>query len=313
MKLFIFPVLFCALSPVVGDVHIDYLVARVPLAEWLDLNHVQTVEECAIDCGEACNNMFDRDHSCNAIIFDESNDVCTRAFYGQPSGTGIKKTGLRLAWASTVFSNNPRFNEEKAIDGDSKTYFHSKHAVNEKYPWLAIDLVWPEKVTKVKMISARYTLTAVEERTHDIEVRVGNDKPFKKNIKGKGDTLCRANPVCGVFKGPAEPEEEFSVTCSAPLIGRYVTLQKNVQQKAGSAINFSEVIIESSPDDTKIEILLRQEPYPGQCPEDHPYSYNYGQGCCSKGKGSSSFYDKTCLGTTGSCFGASCLPYQYKP
>ena len=157
-----------------------------------------------------------------------------------------------------------------------------------------------------------------EERTQDIEVRVGNDKPFKKNPRGKGDTLYSVNPVCGVFKGPAEPEKEFSVTCSAPLIGRYVTLQKNVQQKAGSAINFSEVIIESSPEDSedtkeKIEILLRQEPYPGQCPEDHPYSYNYGQGCCSKGKGSSSFYDKTCFGTAGSCFGSSCLPYQYKP
>ena len=306
------------ISPSVRGENIDYLPIKIPLSDWLTTTHVQTVENCVIDCGEGCNKMFDNDMSCNAIIFDESNNVCTRALYAPGPPLDQRGTGLRVAWASSVWASG--YNEERAIDGKSVgAFFHSASNDNndETFPWLAIDLVWPEKVSKVEMVPR----PELEARTHNIEVRVGNDKPFEKRTHHS--TLFKGNSVCGVFEGPAEPKTPSTVTCSAPLLGRYVTLQKIKELDLGleytmTDLNFVEVIIDSSPvvgpdnEVEKIEILLRENPVPGECPSDHPYAYNYGYGCCSKRKGST-FYKTSCSGASAPCFGIPCLHYQYKP
>ena len=303
----IFFVILVATS-VQGDViNIDYLKARIPLGDWLSLEHIQTVEECVLDCGELCNEMFDTHQSCNAIIFDESNNVCSRFLYVPQPPSELKGTGLRVAWASSLYSSTYR--EQKAIDGDLVNgFFHSREAPPEKFPWLAIDLVWPEKVTKVVIIKRKNA----EERTHDIEIRVGNDKPFQ--YRTSGDTLYTSNAVCGLYKGPGDNETESSVTCSTPLTGRYVTLQRIVVSSTTS-INFQEVVIESSPAEDKtggemIEILLREDPTPGVCTSSHPYATNRGKICCSK-RSSYSFWN-ACYGQRTPCFVPPCLNYEFK-
>ena len=304
-------IIFSTILMIRGDINIDYWPTKIPLSDWLAAPHVQTVEDCPIDCGEGCNKMFDKDLSCNAIIFDESNNVCTRAFYSPGPPFDQRGTGLRVAWASSLYS--PGYNEKKAIDGNhANGFFHSAAKSGERFPWLAIDLVWPEKVTKVKMISRK----EYESRTSDIEVRVGFEKPFEKRTNG--DTLFKANSVCGVFKGPAIPDIASSVPCSTPLLGRYITVQKIVEVVPTlTDLNLVEVIIDSSPtvgpenEIEMIEILLRENPAPGECPSDNPYAYNYGYGCCSKGTGSS-FYEETCSGEAAPCFGTPCLHYQYR-
>ena len=78
---------------------IDYLSERIPLGDWIGTTLNQSVERSALECAIVCNNMFDLDMSCNAIIFDTSNNVCTRAWFitGPP-----EYEDLRVAWASSV-------------------------------------------------------------------------------------------------------------------------------------------------------------------------------------------------------------------
>ena len=273
------------------------------------------MEECSLDCGELCNHVFETDQSCNAYIFDESNNVCTRALYEAEPSLELKGTGLRVAWSSNSGT------EMSAIDGNENTLFQT--GTSETLPWLAIDLVWPEQVKKVEIIKT----PKKEKLTHDIEVRVGNEKPFKDGFKGK--TKYTTNSVCGVFKGPGRRGIESSVTCSTPLTGRYVTLQKIVpstytytvyttdgsprNKTKNNPLNFMEVVIDSSPVETgggKFEILLRQEPYPGQCTSEHPYAISLGESCCSVGS-SASYWSSSCKGKKLACFKPPCLNFQY--
>ena len=308
MKHNTFPLLpfFYAIS-LAQEENIDYWTSRIPLDYWLSLKHVTTVEESTLDCGEGCNQMFDTDHSCNAFIFDESTNICTRALYTIEPPLELRGTGLRVAWASSIYGSP--YNEEKLMDRILENFFHSAEML-EQFPWIAIDLVWPEVVTKVEMIKR----DTYEFRTHDIEVRVGPEKPFERRTNK--DTLYKDNPVCGVYKGPGKPGTESSVTCSEPLTGRYITLQKIVPQPLGESINLGEIIIESSPmmvsgnQGNTIEILLREHPITGECPSDHPHAYDYGYRCCSL---VSSYYSSGCRGQALECFGTPCLNYQYRP
>ena len=92
---------------VVISVHggISYLPHKILLADWLGLNPIQTSERSAIECATGCNKLFKLDKSCNAIIFDESNNICSKAAYvlGPPDG---ENTGLRVAWASSVHGDH---------------------------------------------------------------------------------------------------------------------------------------------------------------------------------------------------------------
>jgi hypothetical protein len=58
---------------------------------------------------------------------------------------------------------------------------------------------------------------------HNLQIRVGDTLPTSGL---SGDSLISANAVCGAFVGPSQtqPNNEFTVTCSAPLKGRYISL-----------------------------------------------------------------------------------------
>ena len=168
--------------------------------------------------------MFDKDLSCNSIIFDESNNVCTRAFYSPGPPFDQRGTGLRVAWASTIYSHG--YNEKRAIDADHvNDVFHTNAKPGERIPWLAIDLVGPEKVTKVKMTN----------RNHGHKVL-------------KSELVMTNLLKSAQMAGPAIPDIASSVPCSAPLIGRYVTQQKIMElQPTLTDLNLVEVILDSSP------------------------------------------------------------------
>ena len=201
------------------------------------------------------------------------------------------------------------------------------------HPWVAIDLLTEHRVTKVDLVERkRFKDGAL--RTKDIEIRVGNDKPYKHGTSES--TLYKNNKVCGLFEGPGEAEGISSVPCTAPLIGRYVTIQKIVPEDSlrHRPINFAEVIIESSPVSTtggnKIEILLREptedSPAPGQCTSDYPFAFKHGDKCCSTGYEDNSdpdWVDKwsygflnygsdTCGGKTIDCGAPPCLNHEFQ-
>ena len=109
--------------------------------------------------------------SCNSIIYDESDNTCAVAWYHRvPEG----KPGLRVAWSSSVYNNKfPWFTIDRNVGDDN---FFSTKDDKDDYPWLAIDLIRPEKVKRVE-IKNRINY---EMRTRDIEVRVGYEKSFAR-------------------------------------------------------------------------------------------------------------------------------------
>ena len=150
--------------------NIDYLSERIPLVDWIGTKLNQSVERSALECAIVCNNLFDLDMSCNAIIFDASNNVCTRAWFI----TGpTEDTGLRVAWASSVHTSMSAW---FAIDRNTRgsatdeNIFHLAEN-GEKFPWLAVDLITAHKVTEVTLLGRK----DYEHRTVDIEIRVGHE------------------------------------------------------------------------------------------------------------------------------------------
>ena len=311
-----------------SDYHIDYSIAKVPIAEWLEVALTPTVEECVIDCAEGCNKMYEIDMSCNAVIYDESNNLCTRAAYVAPPSEG---TGLRIAWASSA-----HLAAWFAID----RYLYGSRAKSNiwlgsraEHPWYAVDLILTQKVWKVEMVQRPHDCAS---KMRNIEIRVGHDRPFPRNTNG--DKLYKSNTICGFFGGPAVKNTTATVECSTPILGRYVTLQQTITYECETdiaGVSWSEILILSEPAEysgPSIEILLREstedDPHPGTCPKSHPYAYNGGAGCCEMGmedissgndwvtKGSHGLlhYDSTTCGkTTVPCPGKdSCYNYQFQ-
>jgi len=132
MKLFQIVLIFSYLDFFLVHGGISYLPRKIPLGEWLALDHTQTSETCDIECAKKCNQDFIYNkirytsktssyrstNPCNAVIFDESNNICTRTWYtpaGPPAG---KHTGLRVAWASSVLGHSfPWFAIDRNVRG----------------------------------------------------------------------------------------------------------------------------------------------------------------------------------------------------
>ena len=180
------------------------------------MSNISDIEtRSVVECAISCNKLLSK--GCNGFVYDETTQVCTR---GAVATLVEADPGLKVAWSSSE-----QLSSWFAIDGlsqvswDNRNVFHTLRN-NEKYPWLAIDLVNVKEVQGVKMVNVE---SANSENTVDIEVRVGNVKPFPANTKGS--SLITSGIVCGFFEGPAQPGSTSSVTCSVPLIGRYITLQ----------------------------------------------------------------------------------------
>ena len=186
LKLFI-PILSLIYLHVYGNILFE--VKDVPKAEWLASVNKKIVVKSPVECAIRCNKMYEADMSCNSIIFEKSDNTCTLGWYLRlPRG----EPGLRVAWASSVQDNCfPWYAIDKKV-GDA---FFSTKDYGGKHPWLAIDLVRPEKVSKIEIKSR----SAYEKRTRDIEVRVGLEKPFEGGTN-RG-TLYISNTICGLMRG----------------------------------------------------------------------------------------------------------------
>ena len=195
MEFFFSVLLFVPAWPIQAA-QISYHAARVPLSEWLAATHTHSVEECDIECARGCNTMWEKDFSCNAVIFDESSDDCTRALVLAPSPN--TSTGLRIAFTSDARNGHPPFFAiNRRLDGTAKNWDIYLSSGKENHSWFAVDLITAQKVKKVGIVQ-RVTIYA--EYIKDIEIRVGDEKPFPGWTNG--DTLYKSNTVCGFFAGP---------------------------------------------------------------------------------------------------------------
>ena len=157
----------------------------------------------------------------------------------------------------------------------------------DTHPWFSIDLIVPLEITGIEIVERKDKWAHL---TNNIEVRVGDTKPF--DAMTNGNTLYSSNTVCGVFIGPGQVGDISVVTCSQPLTGRYVTLQRISMDDM--FINWSEVLIKSKSMESKITEILKMDadknpvakcpPTTGlsECPSTHPYSYKQGNSCCKE-------------------------------
>ena len=294
----------------------------VPKAEWLVSVNRNIVVRSPVECAIRCNKMYEANMSCNSITFDNSDNICTLGWYQKSPS---REPGLRVAWASSVRGDNfPWYAIDKKI-GDA---FFSTVDWADDYPWLAIDLVRPEKVNKVEIKSR--SRKKYKRRTHDIEVRAGLEKPFARDTNG--DTLYTINTVCGFNAGPANDEADFIIECSTPIDGRYVTVQR-IKTSEQPALNIVEVLLETEPlDATVVETVkvlerpshnVERPSHNGQCRKEYPFAYEGGSRCCNTGfddpndldgvwrNGFLNFDSKGCNGNSQPC-PLGCMNYQYQ-
>ena len=108
---------------------------------------------------------------------------------------------------------------------------------------------------------------------------------------------------------------------SEPLIGRYVTLQKVIEDDPhGKAINFKEVVVDSNPVNFTLEEAIEMAVdssfnFPViQCPSSYPWAYIGGERCCSTaGCIEHIHFDKQiCDGSNIQCSNQPCYNYNYQ-
>ena len=61
------------------------------------------------------------------------------------------------------------------LDSGIRRYFRTS---GDNHPWLAIDLIIPHEITGIEIFEREYKDA---DRTNNIEVRVGDTKPFNAN------------------------------------------------------------------------------------------------------------------------------------
>ena len=106
-----------------------------------------------------------------------------------------------------------------------------------------------------------------------------------------------------------------------PLIGRYVTLQKVIEDDPhGKAINFKEVVVDSNPVNFTLEEAIEMAVdssfnFPViQCPSSYPWAYIGGERCCSTAGSIDQihFDEKNCDGSSIQCSNQPCYNYNYQ-
>ena len=210
-----------------------YSTKVVSIDEWTVSDQVQIKAISTVHCGILCMNKYEKDRSCSAITFDQENSLCTAARLAY-------FTSLKVAWASSIYGG---LNAGFAIDRNYQTgtlalknIFRSQ---KEFHPWFAVDLLRPHSVTSIRIVE-RTDENA--DRTRNIEARVGDCKPYEAGTNVS--TIFTINSVCGTFDGPGVVGTTSVITCSTPLIGRYVTLQR-LSTESTTEINWSKIFIDS--------------------------------------------------------------------
>ena len=285
---------------------------NMSLQEWIASSKINLRERSAVECGLKCQ----RNSTCTAIVYDDASNSCTLI-------QRLKRShGLKIAWSSSVLANkrHPSF----AVDGNAWTGCFITKNNGDKYPWIAIDLLTEEKVTGV-MLMERNNVYA--NRTKNIEVRVGNEKPFERNTNG--NSVYTINKVCGLIDGPGIASGTTTLNCQIPIYGRYVTLQR--MEGRATIINWMEVVVETETQtstmmDMDISILTYIQRLAflkpkcdnavdySQCPMDFPYAVRRGELCCSSAVSSVNFDSEDCTnGESNDCQNKPCVNFGCQP
>ena len=110
----------------------------------------------------------------------------------------------------------------KSIDGrvwknDLAAPIDIFHSNREPFPWLEIEL------ENERMISGLFILNKYRhgDRLKDLEVRVGDSSV----PEGQTGTELTTNTVVGNFPGPGEDGETYEIKFSAPVRGKFISLQ----------------------------------------------------------------------------------------
>ena len=283
----------CIILTCFGQKEAEFTAMPVSLGEWEASEKIVLHALSPIQCGIICLTKYENDKSCIAIHYDETTSLCTLtklAYFSK---------GLRHAWASSVYEG---LNAWFAIDGNGKTGSFEMENIfctgdnGDIHPWLAIDLLVTHDVTGIEIIERKDNSA---QRTNNIQIRIGNTKPPDAGTNGNimmpdagtnGNIMIDENAECGVFIGPGDVNIKSVVTCTQPIIGRYVTLQR-ISVGDVNVINWSEVWIKTEKIElnTKeiLEMVLKHRmfqcpPTVGftECPGSHPYSYRQGDFCC---------------------------------
>ena len=184
-------------------------------AEWEHSSQNKSFVTSTIECGIACYKTNKENNSCNSIYFDKTTSLCYKA---KLIHAPARDSGLRVAWSSsTIHTRHAGFTMDKiTTQFGSTNIFASK---NDKFPWLAVDLLVPHEVTGVQMVERK---DCCAQRTNNIEMRVGYVKPFES---GNGEMIYTSNEICGMFVGPGVVGKISPISCTSPLVRRFVTLQ----------------------------------------------------------------------------------------
>ena len=281
---------------------------NISLDELITSPKIYIKERSAVECGLKCH----RNISCTAIDYVEANRSCTLIQLTKRS------RGLTIAWASSVLNRNYA---SRVVDGSIKTnMFHSVHN-GDKCAWLALDLLTPHEVSGVKLIERNDNYAY---RSKNVEVRVGNEKPFDRNTNG--NSMYATNQICGQIEKPGIPGGTTHLECKIPLQGRYVTLQR---KEDGNVLNWMEVVIETNSltsMESKITVLMdvkrrallvprcdHRVDY-SECPANFPYAVRQGEICCSEADSTTNFDAPSCEnGDPYECADKPCINYGCQP
>ncbi|KAG2450997.1 hypothetical protein HYH02_004268 [Chlamydomonas schloesseri] len=110
-----------------------------------------------------------------------------------------------------------------------------RSAANDTKPWLSVFLTRNYVVTHVKIYNAPGNMS---DYMSNLEVRVGGVGAGSLNATA----FLSQNELCGTVTGPVSSGGVVTVTCTKPLVGRWVTLQKVAPTKrtGASSPTFSE-------------------------------------------------------------------------
>ena len=184
---FLFIILpFCSAINHVQFDYVDYSIEKWTASDKMSFT-ANSMAECVVRCIAKSNR---EKFFCSGVLYNESDGICNLA------ELVYFPNKLRVAWSSSTRSET--HSAWKAIDNESddKGKYFASTTKKDIYPWYAIDLIYEHEVHRIEIVERDIDIYA--SKTNDIEVRVGNERPFEANTNG--DKKYTFNNVCGVLK-----------------------------------------------------------------------------------------------------------------
>ena len=109
------------------------------------------------------------------------------------------------------------------VDGDMDTFYHS--VGRDKYKYLIIDLSRKYKIYSVSYLTRHDTIQVIKNRLLHVDIRISEE-----DVNTVTNQIFEGVQLCGNSGNEFPNNGDFihiTVTCSTPLIGRYLILQRS--------------------------------------------------------------------------------------